>query len=222
VASSVRTRTSDDRPRAAALARAISVVSGSRSTASTAKPARASSMTSPPMPQHTSRTVGSGPGDMSRPARRARCAATSARVACSRPCGVKYMTAASAPNLASARLRSSAWVSAADVRVGEYVRRRLLTAATGSVPAPTSSTACAKALIPWGSSSSRNASRSTSADATPLGRAGWPPPVLFTGPWGPASPGPVARAASAPGADLGRRRCRRSSRFRARGDAAFQ
>jgi hypothetical protein len=46
--------------------------------------------------------------------RAARWAATVARVDCSTPFGVKYISRASAPNFAAARCRSRAWPSAAE------------------------------------------------------------------------------------------------------------
>ncbi|MFC3984293.1 hypothetical protein [Streptosporangium jomthongense] len=62
------------------------------------------------MPQQTSATR--EPGGT----RRARWSATSRRVDCSRPFGVKYITPASAPNFSTARRLSPVWVSAAEVR----------------------------------------------------------------------------------------------------------
>ncbi len=62
------------------------------------------------MPQQTSATR--EPAGI----RRARWSATSRRVACSRPWGVKYIRSASAPNFSRARRLSTVWPSAAEVR----------------------------------------------------------------------------------------------------------
>ncbi len=124
--SAQRTSTSSATPSAAAFARATSQVSSSRSTASTVIPARASAIASPPIPQHRSASR-STPSAANRPARHS---ATLRRVACSTPCWVKYIEAASAPNFASARCRSRACSNAARTSSAGNSRRSRVASAS--------------------------------------------------------------------------------------------
>ncbi len=156
-----RTSISPVRPSASALARATSTVSGSRSTASTEIPARASAIASPPMPQHRSATLRTPS-----PANRvARWAATEVRVACSTPSGVKNIRyASSAPNFATARCRNRACPSAADTSSAGYVRRSRVAVASSS--AGSWSRRSASSCPPSGVRSAAKAARAgSSADA---------------------------------------------------------
>ena len=95
------------RPRSAAVADSAHRTSGSRSTASTCRPAAAIARASLPAPHPRSATTWT-PACTNRRACRA---ATSGRVACSRPSGVHQR--AGPGNRAVARVRSRAWVAAA-------------------------------------------------------------------------------------------------------------
>ena len=113
-----RSRRAPPSPSAAALCCASRRCVGSRSTARTCGTAAASASRSPPMPQQRSATLVYGAK------RTARWAATAAVDACSSPARVNSIASASA-NLASARARSSCWVSAAATRSAGNVRRRV-------------------------------------------------------------------------------------------------
>ncbi len=143
---------------------------GSRSTPTQVMPASAMAIRSPPMPQPRSTRV-VVPNAVSRPAR---CRATGSRVACSRPSGVKYIRAALGPSLASARRRSSTWVSAAATCSAVAVRRSAVcTANAVTVVAASPAVAdVARSSSCWPSSvsSHRKASRSTPLILTAAGR----------------------------------------------------
>ena len=105
------------RPRSAAVADRAHRASGSRSTASTCRPAAAIARASLPAPHPRSATIWT-------PARRNRAAwraATSGRVACSRPSTVHQR--AGPGNRTVARVRSRAWVAAAATTSARLAQR---------------------------------------------------------------------------------------------------
>ena len=140
------------------LAAAAAAVTGSASTATTFRPARANAMESAPNPQPRSATRIT-PARASLAARRP---ATTDRVACSRPDRVKNIRSASGPNFATARWRSLAWVSAPAANSGSYPAVRIAAAAVNA-SAPARSAAVASAASPSGLRSRARPSKSTPA-----------------------------------------------------------
>ncbi|CAA9342450.1 MAG: hypothetical protein AVDCRST_MAG34-1026, partial [uncultured Nocardioidaceae bacterium] len=158
------TMTAPGRSSAVRFAPATAARTGSRSTPATTTPARASATRSPPMPQPRSRTDVAPVNEI----RAARCAATSARVDCSRPSAVKYIRCASSPNLARAAARRVACAIAAAARSGATARRSSSPARIGSTSSACSATAEASVACPSAVRSQRNASRSTCRSLTCL------------------------------------------------------